>query len=46
MSKRTSELLVNDMLDSCHKIMVYTQDMSYDDYGKVYNGFRYVRSAE
>ncbi len=34
MSKRTPELLVQDMLDSCHKIMVYTQDMSYDDFIK------------
>ena len=34
MSKRTPELLVQDMLDSCHKIMAYTQDMSYNDFIK------------
>ena len=34
MSKRTPELLIQDILDSCHKIMAYTQDMNYDDFVK------------
>ena len=34
MSKRSPELLIQDILDSCHKIMAYTQDMSYGDFIK------------
>ncbi len=34
MSKRTPELLIQDILDSCHKIMAYTEDMNYNDFVK------------
>lgn len=34
MSKRTSQLLIQDILDSCHKIMEYTESMTYDDFVK------------
>jgi len=30
MSKRTSELLVEDILNSCNKIIDYTKDISYE----------------
>jgi len=32
MYKRSSELLVSDILDSCQKILLYTVDMSFDDF--------------
>jgi len=32
MYKRSSELLVSDILDSCQKILLYTIDMSFDDF--------------
>ncbi|MCL1934295.1 MAG: hypothetical protein FWF53_10860 [Candidatus Azobacteroides sp.] len=32
MSKRTSELLIEDILDSCNKIMTYTKDLSFVDF--------------
>jgi uncharacterized protein with HEPN domain len=34
MSKRTPELLIQDILDSCHKILTYTHGMIYDDFIK------------
>ena len=34
MSKRTPELLIQDILDSCNKIIAYTKDMKYDDFIK------------
>jgi len=30
MSKRSSELLIEDIIESCNKIMEYTKDISYD----------------
>jgi uncharacterized protein with HEPN domain len=30
MSKRTPELLLEDILESCHKIIEYTKDISFD----------------
>jgi uncharacterized protein with HEPN domain len=32
MSKRTPELLVDDILDSCYKIMEYTKDLSFESF--------------
>jgi len=32
MSKRTADLLVEDILDSCCKIMDYTQEISYEEF--------------
>jgi len=32
MSKRTPELLVEDILDSCNKILDYTRDISFDNF--------------
>jgi len=32
MSKRNPELLVEDILDSCHKIMDYTKDISFEEF--------------
>jgi len=32
MSKRTSELLIDDILESCNNIMDYTKDISFDDF--------------
>ncbi|MDR3339409.1 MAG: DUF86 domain-containing protein [Candidatus Symbiothrix sp.] len=32
MSKRTSELLIEDILESCNKIINYTKGISYDDF--------------
>jgi len=32
MSKRTSELLIEDILDSCNKIMTYTKGLSFVDF--------------
>ena len=34
MSKRTPQLLVQDILDSCNKIIEYTESMTYDDFVK------------
>lgn len=34
MSKRTPNLLVADILDSAHKILDYTKDLSFDDFNK------------
>ena len=34
MYKRSPELLVSDILDSCQKILLYTADMSFDDFSK------------
>ena len=34
MSKRTPQLLVQDILDRCHKIIEYTESMTYDDFVK------------
>ena len=35
MSKRTPNLLVADILDSAHKILDYTKDLSFDHFIKV-----------
>jgi len=32
MSKRNPKLLVEDILESCHKIMEYTQGMSFEEF--------------
>jgi uncharacterized protein with HEPN domain len=32
MSKRTPKLLVEDILESCHKIMDYTKDYSFEEF--------------
>ena len=32
MSKRTPTLLVEDILESCHKIMDYTKDVSFENF--------------
>ena len=32
MSKRNAELLVEDILESCHKIMDYTTDISFEEF--------------
>jgi len=32
MSKRTSELLIEDILESCNNIMDYTKDLFFDDF--------------
>jgi len=32
MSKRTAELLVEDILESCHKIMDYTKGISFEEF--------------
>ena len=32
MSKRTSELLIEDILESCNNIMTYTKDISFKDF--------------
>ena len=32
MSKRNPELLVEDILESCHKIMDYTKDYSFEEF--------------
>lgn len=32
MSKRTPNLLVADILDSAHKILDYTKELSFDDF--------------
>jgi len=32
MSKRNPELLVEDILESCHKIMEYTKDVSFEEF--------------
>ena len=32
MSKRNSKLLVEDILESCHKILEYTKDMSFVEF--------------
>ena len=32
MSKRRPELLVEDIIESCHKIMDYTKDISFEDF--------------
>jgi len=34
MFKRSPELLVSDILDSCQKILLYTADMSFDDFSR------------
>jgi len=34
MSKRTPQLLIQDILVSCHKIMAYSEGMTYDDFVK------------
>ncbi len=34
MSKRVPQLLVNDMLESCHKILQYTNDISFEEFLK------------
>ena len=32
MSKRIPQLLINDMLESCNKILQYTADMTFEDF--------------
>jgi uncharacterized protein with HEPN domain len=32
MSKRTPELLIEDIIESCNNIMNYTKDLSFDDF--------------
>ena len=32
MSKRNAELLMEDILESCHKIMDYTKDISFEEF--------------
>jgi uncharacterized protein with HEPN domain len=34
MSKRTPQLLIDDMLDSCNKILQYTEGMTFEDFTK------------
>jgi len=34
MSKRTPQLLIQDILVSCHKIIEYSEGMTYDDFVK------------
>ena len=34
MSKRTPQLLIQDILESCHKIIAYAEGMTYDDFVK------------
>ena len=34
MSKRTPQLLIQDILESCHKIIEYSDGMTYDDFVK------------
>ena len=34
MSKRTPQLLIEDMLDSCNKILQYTDGMTFEDFTK------------
>ena len=32
MSKRIAQLLINDMLESCNKILQYTADMTFEEF--------------
>ena len=34
MSKRIPQLLINDMLESCNKILQYTDDMTFEEFAK------------
>ena len=34
MSKRIPQLLINDMLESCNKILQYTEGMTFEDFSK------------
>ena len=34
MSKRNPELLINDILDSCNKILQYTNSMNFEEFSK------------
>ena len=34
MSKRIPQLLINDMLESCNKILQYTDGMTFEDFAK------------
>jgi uncharacterized protein with HEPN domain len=36
MSKRSSELLLEDMLESCEHILEYTKGLSFEDFRKNY----------
>lgn len=34
MSKRSPELLIQDILESCHKILTYTEGITFDEFSK------------